>query len=185
MRGENRGSRVDSLCEFVGHQSVITNADGAELTDRIVVRFGSLLQEMLDFFDSTSDEEIAAALLAQKEESKNVRRLQKKLSDAEFSESFVKYAKRTRNDLSVIHRKAELLGFHGYTRLQDRVSSVWVHVIERLYPKTEYTPEQQYHRLIDLLYSRCLHQKHRDIDDIDDLLAGIIFDTVANCVIEW
>jgi hypothetical protein len=163
-----------------------TGSDGGSaLTDRIVLDFGTLLQEMLDFFDSTSDQEIAAALEAKIEESNNIRRLERKLRDARFSDTFIAYAKRTRTDLSVIHRKAELLGFRGYTRLQDRISSVWVNVVERFFPKTEYSPEQQYHGFIDLLYSRCLKPKHKEMDSIDNLLAGIIFDTVAICVIEW
>ncbi|KAF6628809.1 hypothetical protein H6F38_20065 [Paenibacillus sp. EKM208P] len=149
------------------------------LHKRSIVNFGKLLDGLLYSVSSMEFD------LSQIKMGKPPVKLVKKLRNANIEGTLYTYAIRCRNDIAYIRREAEKIGFQGYSSLQLRLQSIFVNVIMKRMPCPPNTAEDHYHYFVDFLYENCVPDGYRDLEYLDDMLAGIIFDTVAHCVIGW
>lgn len=144
-----------------------------------IVNFGKLLNGLLD---SVSSMEINFSKI---KKGKPPIKLVNKLRNAKIKGTLFTYAVRCRNDIAYIRREAEKIGFQGYSNLQLRLQSIFVNVIMKRMPCPPNTAEDHYHYFIEFLYENCVPDDYEELEYLDDMLAGIIFDTVAHCVIGW
>lgn len=149
------------------------------LHKRSIVDFGKLLDGLLV---SVSSMEFS---MSQIKKGKPPVKLVKKLRNAKIEGTLFTYAVRCRNDIAYIRREAEKIGYQGYSNLQLRLQSIFVNVIMKRMPCPPNTAEDHYHYFVDFLYENCVPDSYQELEYLDDMLAGIIFDTVAHCVIGW
>lgn len=149
------------------------------LHKRTIIDFGKLLDGLLE---NVSSKEFN---LAKIKKGKPPVKLVNKLRNAKIDGTLFKYAVRCRNDMAYIRREAEKMGFDGYSSLQLRLQSIFVNVIIKRLPCPPNTAEDHYHYFVDFLYENCVPETYHELENLDDMLAGIIFDTVAHCVIGW
>lgn len=145
----------------------------------MVVQFGGLLEHLLERASQLGTNP------AVQKSSPGIKRLEDKLREANIEGTLFDYAKRCKNDMAFIRREAEKIGFQGYDRLQKRLQAVFANVVEYQCPRPPNTPEDQYHHFLALLFDHCVPEEYQEQAEIYDLLAGVIFDTVAHCVIRW
>jgi|GEM_PF-4189412 len=148
------------------------------LHQNVIVNFGKVLGDLLDSVSHLDE-------APHPKGGRTPQRLVEKLNNAQINGTLFEYAVRCRRDMAFIKREAEKLGFKGYSTLQKRLQSMFVTVVEQHRPREKYSPADQCRYFIDFLFERCVPADHQELDNIEDLLAGVIFDTVAHCVIRW
>lgn len=165
-----------NLPDRIGH----TGGYLRPLDQKIVLKFGQLLGDLITALEEFDVEDIPS-----ERDATTIRRLSEKLNSAEIRGVHANLATRCRNQISVIRRQAERLGYTGYDKVQLHVQKLFVHIVEPRFPRPDYTPWQQSQELVHIIYDHCVPDKYKDNDYIDELLLGVVFDTVAHCVIEW
>ncbi|ARU62934.1 hypothetical protein CBW65_19570 [Tumebacillus avium] len=100
---------------------------------------------------------------------------------AKFSPSMQSYAKLSKMENSVLQRTAKKLGFSKYPKIKKKVMRIYLNLLAS-YPSDQFTADQRYKILLNVLFE-ILSKDTQSIDEVEERLAGIIFDTTYDCLI--
>lgn len=150
------------------------------ISDRAADRFGKLFNIILDKLNTIDEKnyELAESKLIDPIEFEDKMR-----NKAKLSEDIVRLGIRIKPDISVLRRKANALDYNKYMKMIEKLSDYYINHICEQYPIGEFNADKRYRALNNALLSMVKEELYDEDDDIEDTVKGIIFDTIAHCLI--
>lgn len=170
---------------IVDEQSNSNRTTFSKLDTQLAIKLGELYQELLVKLNEAEEEyeeEEFSGANDNVDDGNKIIEFKRKLRDvAEFSPSNCIHAIDSKNENTVLKRKAKKLGFDKYEELIKKMRNYYNKRILSRYPPNLYNADKRLEIMIDELFE-FLPANFQD-DDAIDYLNGIIFDTTFQCKI--
>ncbi|AVQ47461.1 hypothetical protein C7M60_17480 [Clostridium botulinum] len=102
---------------------------------------------------------------------------------AKLNEDIINGGIALKNDIVSLRKRANALDYSSYDKLLQRIGRIYRNILCSQYPEDEVLSSIRYRKLYNVLYSCVPDEIKEDCEDIDMYVEGIIYDTIAHCLI--
>ncbi|CEQ11119.1 Uncharacterised protein [[Clostridium] sordellii] len=148
--------------------------------DRTSDKFGKLFNAILEKLSEIDEDDLE---LNENEFVDPIKFEKKMREKAKFNEDIITTGLSRKADISVLRRKAYSLDYKNYNKMTQRLARYYITVICNKYPPDEWNSNKRYRILYNSLIEMIPQQLFDADDDIEENTEGIIFDTIAKCLI--
>lgn len=177
-------NRLSSAISELRLPSAQLHHGASKLDTQIAFQVGKLYSALLKQLDAISVVNDIDTSVADNASTEDFTEFHEKLRDkAKFSIDNQKLAVDSKNDNSVLKRKASKLGFDDqFNSLNKKVRVFYSTRILANFPPQKYNADVRLNQLVDALFS-ILPDEFQTRDDILDHIYGVIFDATFQCLI--
>ncbi|MDH2363469.1 hypothetical protein [Priestia megaterium] len=192
---------VDRVCQLGTHNELISCANkickeyGAvpnsvslhkskigKLDNRIAAKLGELYEELLSKLKEEETKETVSEDSDEEVEETDYTEFKEKLmKKAKFSPSNYNFAIESKNENTVLKRKAKKLGYSKYEEINKKIRNYYNMRILVNYPPDKFNADQRLSYLVNELYE--FLPEYLQDDEAIEYLYGLIFDTTFRCFI--
>lgn len=143
-----------------------------------VVKFGNFFTVLLKELDNLEEKDFEESELILPRDFEDKMRYGAKLNEDIIQAGFL-----LKNDIVSLRKRAKALDYNKYGKLLQKIGRIYRNIICNEYPEDSIESSVRFRKLYNFIYDNVPKDIQEDYDELDEYIEGLIFDTIAHCLI--